>query len=1027
MKRTLTIVGCLVLLICGLSLAGRPAPQNNDAKKLVDVKGDVMYPIKVADSSAICIVGNVAFYHNGTVITCDSAIRYSANYMECHKNVMLNKEDTYAYGDKADYNGQKNIANIYSPLIKVRNGDAVLYTHNFKFNTKTNIGEYWGMGVVFDDDNTMESERGFFYADQNMMICVDRVQLKNTDYRMISDSITYNTETDEARFYTRSYIWNTKDEILSSDKGVYNNETKVYSFFSDAYILTETREVWADTLLYYGQSEDVDMYGNIQVFDKDHSMMGFGDLGRYWNLRGETMLTRRPSVFTYDANTDDTTYMRADTMYLYVYYPSDFEDSTAMAAPEAQAPVDPYAHLHWIDSLEVEYRRAMADSLSVILAETKSYIDSLYAIADSIELYANPEELERTLKLRARKDSIAAAKAALRDSFYSLNDKQKQKFANAYNKARKAEEKAAAKKRLAEEKAKWEAEQARIKAKIEAQRIKDKAREDSLDAVYKAERAAEKARLKEEKAQLKAKKKAVIETQQRMDSIRQAADSLASDSTTVVADSTMTTIANDSIADTVAIQTDTVVVESADSTSLSQTIVVEQPILSDTAQRRVRGEREIVPADSVLQGLPADSLVVERPKQPAQHITPPEATAIRARIDSVRPRNDSLTRVESYIRKTLPADTLPPKVDLALVARQDSIFRADSLRRVDSLRFFNKAAYKRILKRKQAMEQARKQAIKDSLQAIKDSIREAKYIAKLKKKGIWVDPDSVKTDTLDSLSVAPVVDSVAVVVEDSTATTEQADTIQRVIRGFHDVKIYKGDMQAITDSVAAFSIDSTIVMYKSPVIWNGLNQITSTQATFYTDGTESITRGFFEGDPIMASQVDEEHFNQVAGKTMTAFFRDNTVYRNDVNSNAQALYWMQEDGSPDIIAYATLIAADITFLLADQYVTHINGYTNSEWTIYPPEKIPANVPTRLDWFKWQVDRKPTREEVFDRTIRPSRRVAYSQRSQPRFPISLRINNKRTHLQKYYHWVDRNDVLTDQTLEWVNSVKSEYEE
>jgi hypothetical protein len=44
---------------------------------------------------------------------------------------------------------------------------------------------------------------------------------------------------------------------------------------------------------------------------------------------------------------------------------------------------------------------------------------------------------------------------------------------------------------------------------------------------------------------------------------------------------------------------------------------------------------------------------------------------------------------------------------------------------------------------------------------------------------------------------------------------------------------------------------------------------------------------------------------------------------------------------------------------------------------------------------------------------------------PRFPISRRINSKREHLQKYYHWVDRNDVLTDQTLEWVNAVKREY--
>ncbi len=1073
MKRTLSILSVVLLLLCGLAIAQRPVAQHEEStKRLVDLKGDVMYPIKVADSSAICIVGNVAFFHNGTVITCDSAIRYSDNYMECYKNVMLNKDDTYAYGDRADYNGRQNIANIYSPLIKVRNGDAVLYTHNFKFNTRTNVGEFWGMGVVFDGDNIMESVRGYFYSDQNTMVCVEKVQMRNEEYRMISDSITYNTETDEARFHSRSYIWNTKDELLTAESGLYNNQTKVYSFRTDAYILTDVREVWADTLDYYGASENVDMFGNIQIFDKEHSMMGFGDLGRYWNERGETMLTHRPSVYTYDANTNDTTFLRADTMYLYVYYPSDFRDSLATADSEERIERDQYAHLRWIDSLAEEYRKEMADSLVVVLGDMRVWMDSLKVIADSIELYANPEELEKSLKLRARRDSIAAAKIALRDSFYNLDDAGKKKFAAAYHKIRKAEEKAEAKRKLAEAKAKWEADQARIKAQIEAQRIKDKAKEDSLRAVDKAQRAAD-------KAARKAENKAFREAKKRMDAMTPAdstvVDSLAVDS--LVVDS----LVRDSMA------VDSLVADSAEVDSL-KSVAVEKPVSApavvepaavtekqvaveeEPAQqkrsRRERRQRTIEPlekptsdslanesilavsdslavgvldslgmtadslagpgtpngivSDSLPPMLPPDTTAVGLPpRERPRHVIPPEAAALRGRADSVRPRYDSLVVAEGYIRRGLPEEEPEPVVlDSVTIARRDSLMRADSLRRVDSLKYFNKTAYKRILARKKELEQARKQAIKDSLQAIKDSIREAKYIAKLKAKGLWVDPDTLAVDSLDVLVPA---DTVAVVAVDSTVEEATVDTIQRVIRGFHNAKVYKSNLQAISDSIAAYSKDSTLVMYKDPIMWNGMNQITSKQVTFYTNG-EAIERGFFEGDPIMASQVDADHFNQVAGKTMTAFFRDNNVYRNDVNSNAQALYWMQEEGSPDIIAYTTLIAADITFLLADQMVTHINGYTNSEWTLYPPEKIPDDVVTVLDWFEWKPEQKPERGDVFDRKVRPSERSHYENISRPKFPIALRINNKREHLQKYYHWVDRNDVLTEQTLEWVNSVR-----
>ena len=424
-----------------------------------------------------------------------------------------------------------------------------------------------------------------------------------------------------------------------------------------------------------------------------------------------------------------------------------------------------------------------------------------------------------------------------------------------------------------------------------------------------------------------------------------------------------------------------------------------------------------VPApDSTVQTI--DSTQMEAPKP--QHITPKEALFIRKLIDSLRVKSDSVSEIETYARKALPPVVVP--IDSAELIYRDSLNRADSIRKVDSLRIFNPKAYKTILKRQKEQLKARQKAERDAIRNEKARIREERYIAKLQKRGIWAAPDSVVVDSLDSLAVAPA-DSVVVAI-DTAQTAPKVDTIERIIRGFHNVRLYKSNVQAVADSMAAFSKDSTIVMYDSPIMWNGLNQITSTKTTFFTNG-EAIDRGYFEGDPIMASQVDKDHFNQVAGKTMTAFFRNNNVYRNDVNSNAQALYWMQEEGAPDIVAFTTLIAADITFLLADQMITHINGYINSEWTIYPPEMIPAEVKTVLDWFKWQPERKPSRKDVFDRVMLPSEREQYESMEKPRFPISRRINSKREHLQKYYHWVDRNDVLTDQTLEWVNAVKREY--
>ena len=74
-----------------------------------------MRPVKIADSSALSLVGHVVFYHNGAVITCDSAIRFNDRMMDCYNNVIINKDSTFIYGDRAEYNGNFNTARVFSP------------------------------------------------------------------------------------------------------------------------------------------------------------------------------------------------------------------------------------------------------------------------------------------------------------------------------------------------------------------------------------------------------------------------------------------------------------------------------------------------------------------------------------------------------------------------------------------------------------------------------------------------------------------------------------------------------------------------------------------------------------------------------------------------------------------------------------------------------------------------------------------------------------------------------------------------
>ena len=312
---------------------GRGAAQPE--KKVVDLKADVMYPIEFRDTSAVCLVGNVAFYHSGAVITCDSAVRYSEKHMECFGNVLINKNDTYVYGDRADYNGETHVANVYSDLVKVVDGDATLYTYKFLFNTKTNVGEFADGGVVTNRENQHESDRAYYYANDRTVICVDRVEIRSEEYDLTGDSVVYNLTTDHAYYFRHTNIWNTQGDYLYADRGSYDKGGELYTVTENGYILTEKQEVWSDSIDYYKLAGHAVLRGNIQIDDTEHKVLAFGDFGEYWKEPGNAFLTRRPAVVSYDTSQGDSLFMAADSMFLYTIDPARQRADSLRAAARA--------------------------------------------------------------------------------------------------------------------------------------------------------------------------------------------------------------------------------------------------------------------------------------------------------------------------------------------------------------------------------------------------------------------------------------------------------------------------------------------------------------------------------------------------------------------------------------------------------------------------------------------------------------------------------------------------------------------
>ena len=323
----------------------KPLSEDKKPKRKVDFMADLVRPYHREGDSIVCLVGNFAAHHNGAVIWCDSAVRYDDTHWGFFGRVVVNQDSIYMYGDSAIYDGGAAYAEIYAPIVKVVDGDALLYTYNFSFNTEDKVGSYRDGGVLVHDNNIIESQRGYYDAQNHDIICVEDVELHGDEYDMKSDSIIYNTDTEFARFFTNTEIWNNDGDYLSADEGHYDKQKDLYMVTRNGYILSKEQQIWGDTLSYYRTDGHVVALNNIQMDDFKNKMLAFGDYAEYWQEQGEAILTKNPSIVSYETSESDTVFISADTLHIVTIDPKKESVDEASKTPKVEPKSDDKAEL----------------------------------------------------------------------------------------------------------------------------------------------------------------------------------------------------------------------------------------------------------------------------------------------------------------------------------------------------------------------------------------------------------------------------------------------------------------------------------------------------------------------------------------------------------------------------------------------------------------------------------------------------------------------------------------------------------
>jgi lipopolysaccharide export system protein LptA len=176
----------------------------------------------------------------------------------------------------------------------------------------------------------------------------------------------------------------------------------------------------------------------------------------------------------------------------------------------------------------------------------------------------------------------------------------------------------------------------------------------------------------------------------------------------------------------------------------------------------------------------------------------------------------------------------------------------------------------------------------------------------------------------------------------------------KLVKAYYGCRIFSKDVQAKCDSLTFSFQDTVIKLYHKPVVWSTANQLTADSMALFIKNKQTDKLELYNSS-FVTSMIDTLRFNQIKGTNLTAYFKDDEIYKIDIKGNGQSIYYLL-DG--DMLAgLNTSKSADIQILIDKGKVSEVIENQNPEGKIDPPEPLGRKEP-RLEGFHWLEKLRP---------------------------------------------------------------------
>lgn len=202
---------------------------------------------------------------------------------------------------------------------------------------------------------------------------------------------------------------------------------------------------------------------------------------------------------------------------------------------------------------------------------------------------------------------------------------------------------------------------------------------------------------------------------------------------------------------------------------------------------------------------------------------------------------------------------------------------------------------------------------------------------------------------------------------------EKNQSKKSYLRAFHKARMFKSNIQARADSLSFNETDGELHLIKKPILWTGQRQITGDDMRAYFNiEKEQIDSLKIIGNAFAISKVDslnlKDEFNQVKGKLMSVYLKNNEINLIKVIENAQAITYAESENSKtkemDRLGIAISTCGEIETLFQNKKVNVISCKIEANTDIYPMSKISPQQRKFSD-FNWNTKDRPKKwQDIF---------------------------------------------------------------